>query len=147
MTYKWKPNSRIGINAETAGAVMDNLEQRGALTAKNLVDESRPAEAPLHGEFEWDDVKAAEEYRLQQARHIINCLLIEDDAQQETVRAFFNLAESAPEYRSIRTIMADETQSEALLQVALHELQAFERKYVQISKFRALFAEIDRLSE
>ena len=52
MTYKWKPNSRIGINAETAGAVMDGLEQRGALTAKNLVDESRPAEAPLHDEFE-----------------------------------------------------------------------------------------------
>ena len=146
MTYKWKPNSRIGINAETAGAVMDGLEQRGALTAKNILDESRPTEAPLHNEFEWDDVKAAEEYRLQQARHIINCLLIEDDSQQETVRAFFNLAESAPEYRSIRTIMADETQSEALLQVAIQELQAFERKYAQISKFKALFAEINRLS-
>ena len=75
MTYKWKPSSRIGINAETAGAVMDSLEQRGALTAKNLLDESRPAEAPLHNEFEWDDIKAAEEYRLQQARHIINCLV------------------------------------------------------------------------
>lgn len=146
MTYKWKSNARISVDAGTAGAVMDGLEQRGALTAKNLVDESRPAEAPLHNEFEWDDVKAAEEYRLQQARHIINCLLIEDDSQQEMVRAFFNLAESAPEYRSIRTIMADETQSEALLQVALHELQAFERKYAQISKFKALFAEIDRLS-
>ena len=147
MTYKWKPNSRIGINAETAGAVMDSLEQRGALTAKNLLDESRPAEAPLHNEFEWDDVKAAEEYRLQQARHIINCLLIEDDSQQETVRAFFNLAESAPEYRSIRTIMSDETQSDALLQLAIQELQAFERKYAQISKFKALFAEIDRLTD
>ena len=146
MTYKWKSNARISVDAGTAGAVMDGLEQRGALTAKNLVDESRPAEAPLHNEFEWDDVKAAEEYRLQQARHIINCLLIEDDAQQETVRAFFNLAESAPEYRSIRTIMADETQSETLLQMAIQELQAFERKYAQISKFKALFAEINRLS-
>lgn len=146
MTYKWKSNSRISVDAETAGTVMDNLEQQGKLTAKNLLDESRPTEAPLHGEFEWDDVKAAEEFRLQQARHIINCLLIEDDSQQETVRAFFTLADSAPEYRSIRTIMADETQSEALLQVAMQELQAFERKYTQISKFKALFAEIDRLS-
>ena len=146
MTYKWKPNSRIKTDSETAGAVMDGLEQQGRLTAKNLLDESRPAEAPLHDEFEWDDIKAAEEYRLQQARHIINCLLIEDDSQQETVRAFFNLADTAPEYRSIRTIMADETQSEALLQAAMQELQAFERKYAQISKFKALFAEINRLS-
>ena len=147
MTYKWKPNSRIKIDSETAGAVMDNLEQQGRLTAKNLLDESRPAEAPLHNEFEWDDIKAAEEYRMQQARHIINCLLIEDDSKQEAVRAFFTLAESAPQYRSIRTIMADETQSDALLQLAIQELQAFERKYTQISKFKALFAEIDRLSE
>ena len=42
--------------------------------------------------------------------------------------------------------MADETQSEALLQVAMQELQAFERKYAQISKFKALFSEINRLT-
>ena len=41
MTYKWKPSSRIGINAETAGAVMDDLEQQGKLTAKNLAPSIR----------------------------------------------------------------------------------------------------------
>ena len=34
----------------------------------NLLEESRPAGAVLHGLFEWDDTVAAEKFRAEQAR-------------------------------------------------------------------------------
>ena len=55
MVYKWKDAARIKSDAQTAGEICEKLEKNGGLTAKRLVDESRPEDAPLHKEFEWND--------------------------------------------------------------------------------------------
>lgn len=46
-------------------------DARGGLRPSEVVDEARPKSSPLHGEFEWQDNKAAHEYRLIQARQLI----------------------------------------------------------------------------
>lgn len=43
----------------------------GRLTAQQVLEEARSADSPLHGEFTWDNAKAAEERRLDQARHLL----------------------------------------------------------------------------
>lgn len=47
------------------------LERDGGIRPSVVVEEARPKRAKLHDEFEWNNEKAAEEYRLSQARRLI----------------------------------------------------------------------------
>lgn len=51
------------------------------LTPRMVLDAARPAEAPLHNLFEWDNKKASEKWRLHQARHLIIELRIDNVRQ------------------------------------------------------------------
>lgn len=48
----------------------------GRLTPGDVVEAARPAESPLHDQFEWDDTAAAERYRLEQARALIRSVRV-----------------------------------------------------------------------
>lgn len=61
-----------GVTADAVGSELSRIYKRdGELTAPVVVDEARPDNAVLHPAFEWNDLKAAEEYRVYQARNII----------------------------------------------------------------------------
>jgi hypothetical protein len=47
------------------------LKRHGTLTAELMVDEARDPKSRLHRYFQWDDKRAADEYRLAQARSMI----------------------------------------------------------------------------
>lgn len=131
MVYQWKGAACIKADAQQAGLVCEQLEQTGGLTAKRLLDASRPVDAPLHDEFEWNDSEAAEKYREQQARHIINSLTIVVEEQPVT-RAFVNIRAAGPAYESINVIVKQEDKYAALLAQCKKDLQAFLQKYNQI---------------
>ena len=144
--YSWKSGSYIRASAQDAGEMCDDLALRGKLTAKNLLDANRPEDAPLHGAFEWDDAKAAEEFRLGQARHIIACLVIKPETKTEPqVRCFYNLERSSPNYHSINAILDDTDSTELLLKNALGELAAFQRKYAVLKKLSPVFGAIEQV--
>ena len=63
MVYKKKDGARLKTDAQTVGDILEKLEKNGGLTAKRLVDESRPEDAPLNKKKKWGDAKAAEAYR------------------------------------------------------------------------------------
>lgn len=144
--YKWKTGSQIKTNANIAGAVCEELEQTVGLTAQTLLDASRPEDAPLHNEFEWNDEKAAEEYRQMQARYIIRSLCIdaEIDGKVEPVRAYFTVAGS--QYENIAVIVSEQEKRIALLDVALKELKAFERKYKQLVELQPIMDAIEQVA-
>ena len=73
----------IGVSADTAAAALTNhYKKHGRITARKLVDESTPEDAPLHPCFEWDDEKAADNYRLYQGRNIVRSVhVIQDDGE------------------------------------------------------------------
>lgn len=133
MVYQWKGAACIKVDAQQAGLVCEQLEQTGGLTAKRLLDASRPQDAPLHDEFEWNDTEAAEKYREQQARHIINSLTIVVDEQPVT-RAFVNIRTVGSSYESISIIVQKEDKYAALLDQCKKELQAFLKKYNSIKE-------------
>ena len=97
MVFQWKQGSHIKADAQQAGILCSRLEAEGRLTAKALLDESRDEDSPLHGEFEWNDGIAAEKYRENQARHIINCLVTAHESTAPT-RSFFNVEYKTAEY-------------------------------------------------
>lgn len=138
MTYKWKPGARIKADPQKAVEMMQELEQAGNLSAKGLLDANRPEDAPLHNEFEWNDGVAAEKYREQQARHIINSLVIVREDSQP-VRNYFKISEGNGNYTSLSVILESEDTKEALLNRAKKELLAFEMKYGTLEALAGVF--------
>ena len=135
MVYKWKTGYGHKVKADVAGKVCEELESNGGLTAKRLVEASKPKSAPLHNEFEWNNTKAAELYREQQGRNIINSIEIVVE-EKPAVRAFFNInVNESRSYEHIDTIVQDEDKTQALLDMALAELEAFRNKYDSIREY------------
>lgn len=148
MIYAWKSGSRQKVSAQIAGEVCAELERKGGLNASNLVDVSRPEDAPLHGEFEWDDSIAAEEFRKSQARNLISHLIVVSDVEAaEPVRAFFNVSEETPTYDSFKTVIENEDKYEQLKRRAIKELVAIQRRYAMINGMGELSAVIKHLQE
>ena len=144
--YQFKNGSRHRVSAQIAGQVCAELAQDGKLTACNLVEISRPQNAPLHDEFEWNDSEAAERWREQQARVLIASIVYVDEQSNganEPVRAYFNLRFSDPEYESIETIIRSRDKYAALMERALHELRAFREKYRILESLAPVFDAID----
>lgn len=146
MVYQWKEGARISFPAQIAGRVCSALEEQNALTAQRLVDESRPEDAPLHAAFEWNDTIAAEEWRKHTARHIINSLVIREEAQ-EPVRAFFNIRAEGSSYQSIHAIIRRPDKMDCLLGEAYAEMEAFRRKYAMLEQLRSVMNAIDESME
>ena len=141
-----KQGARIKADAQQAGILCSKLETEGRLTAKALLDESRAEGSPLHDEFEWNDGIAAEKYRENQARHIINCLVTVHESASPT-RSFFNIECKTAEYRSVTAIMQNSESRDQLLSLALRELDAFKQKFSSLSELAAVFAAIEEIQE
>lgn len=138
--------------AQPAGELMAKLESEGRLTAKELVNESRPEDAPLHDYFVWDNEVAAERYREEQGRQIMQAIVEVDDSveleEPHYVKAFYAVEQSGENYWHIDTIVQDEDKSEKLYQFALKELRQIERRYEIIrDRLAAVFDAIDNLQE
>lgn len=148
MQYSYKPGAQIKTPADVAGQVCQQLEESGGLTAKRLLDASRPVDAPLHNEFEWDNNEAAEKYREYQAAHIIRCIIVRPEpANKEPVRAFINIADEKRSYRSLDVVLNTTTMREQMLGQALKDLRAFEVKYSTLSELAEVFNAIHQLNE
>lgn len=149
MIYQWKAGARQKVPAQVAGELCAGLAQSGALTAANLVSVSRPEDAPLHGEFEWNDTEAAERWREQQARVLISSITVisADLPASEPVKAFVNVLYSQPEYESITAVVRQADKYAALMERALAELQSFQRKYKLLSELAPVFSAIDELQQ
>lgn len=146
MVFKWKGCSHISASAQAAGEQCTELEREGNLTAKALVDANRAEDAPLHAAFEWRDDVAAEKYRENQARHIINCLVtVPEGGSVEPVRVFLNIKREEPRYMALSTILTSEEDTLTMLKTATRELRAFEQKYKFLKELAGVFYEIDKL--
>jgi hypothetical protein len=74
----------ISLSKAARLAVID-LEQRGRLTPRDLVEAARDPESPLHAVFEWDDDKAADDWRIEQARRLIRSIKVMVDEETVTI--------------------------------------------------------------
>lgn len=140
-TYAFKPGSHIRADANKAAEVCENLRKGSGLSPQSLLDASRPKDAVLHDEFEWDDSVAAEEYRLRQAGHIIRCIVVIhekpiDGAKKEEavqVRVYHPTHNTEDEkrgtYENIAVIAKNTGMKARLMQDCLRELKWMQNKY------------------
>lgn len=149
MVYQKKPGSRVKADANIIGQVLEKLDKTGGVTAKRLVNVSRPEDAPLHKEFEWDDLVAAENYREYQARHIIGSITVkrEPNDNRPPVRAFQRIKLSEGDggnYYRIDTIKENEIMMEALLNQSYRDMMAFVDKYETLAEIANVTAEMKK---
>ena len=147
MGISWVKGSHFKVSAEVAKGVMDGLAQEGRLTPAELVEASRPENAPLHGEFEWNDSIAAEKWREQTGRVMIASISVTVDKDEETipVRAYFNIEHVSHEYIPTEVIMSDDAKRERLLDIAKRELASFKVKYATLTELAGVMNAIDDL--
>lgn len=146
----WMSGYRTSVKAEDAGLIMKKLESEGRLTPQDLVEEARPIDSPIHKGFEWDDAKAAENYRRHQASIMIRAIVVRESEVIENGREdvsvkIFNLPEKGGSYESLRTILLDEDKAENLLARAKEELGYFRKKYSQIQRLSKVISAINEV--
>jgi hypothetical protein len=135
-----------------AGDECRRLEEDGGLTPARLVDASRPDDAPLHKEFEWDDAVAAERYRENQASSVIRHLVTVsiDHSDVPAARSFVPVLVTDDEEEQRRStyvttcvaLSIEETRG-MVLRRALSEARAYKRKYGGLAELAKVIAEID----
>ena len=72
------------MKAAVAKALADLHQQNDGLRPSEVVAAAKPKTSPLHCEFTWDDTKAAHEYRLNEARHLIRVVTWVDKTKEGT---------------------------------------------------------------
>ena len=142
MVYQWKKCNHCKGSAQVAGEICEQLEKAGQLSAKNLLDVSRPEDAPLHDSFEWDDSVAAERYREDQAREIIRSIVIVPE-KSNPVRGFFKIESAEPTYQSIQSVLQNEDSTQKLLATAFRELSAIQNKYASLRQLNKVWEAVE----
>lgn len=128
------------LKKKDVAAVVSVLESTGKKrldsreTATALVDASRPKASPTHHLFNWDDTRAAELYRLDQAHKIIASIrVIFEDAPDEPLRAFPVVVTRGKQgYYPMPKVLSDEHLTRALLDQAKADLVAWSNRYARL---------------
>ena len=148
MVYQamWKNGVTAKTSADVAAKVMDELATHGMLSAQGLVDASRPEDAPMHKDFEWNNEIAGEQWRKQQARvYIGGIIYTPTQSQGEPTRMFVKLKTDGEQYTTLETVLRSQDSMNELREQAAKELAQFRNKYNTILKMAGAIADVDAL--
>jgi acetolactate synthase regulatory subunit len=131
------------------------VQKQKGLTAESLLDEARKKSSKLHKFFEWDNDKAGDKWRLQQARVLINEVQI--IVENKTRYAFENVSisvqnkgceeEYVREYFPLADIMTDEQKRKQLIARALIEVNYWKERHSELTEFNDVFSSIDKANK
>lgn len=154
--WTFKPNRRpLPVTAKVARDELRRvLDGHGVLTPAVVVEESKPRAAPLHPCFEWNDSKAATEFRLHQARNIINIVQVtttDARGRKSTVPEFINVSEPTDEnararhYQPVEVAMNDPETRRTIMEACLNRLLMVRDNYRNLMEFSRVWSAIDEL--
>lgn len=146
MVYQWKSGARIKGDAQTSGELFERLSATAeGLTARTLLEASKPESAPLHNDYEWNDEIAADNWRLQQSNHFINSIsvvMVSKETNEEMQVRAFHITTEEHKYDPIELIVQQKDKYTALLSNAKAELETFKRKYNTLKELKPVFEAI-----
>lgn len=123
------------------------LQQGGVIRPVDVLEFARDPETALHACFEWDDDKAAHEFRLEQARKLLRVYVTVEQGKSEPVRAYVSLKSDRQKegggYRAITDVLSDDALRNQLLSDALDELRAVQSRYKHLQKLAKVWRAVD----
>lgn len=144
--YNWKMKS-FGkkIDANEAVNEMEKVESiYGSLTPENVVKYAENKETKLRKLFEWNDKKAAYNYRLQQARNILNNIEVKvvSNGENRKIPVYEVVkTNSEKKYKNIENITTDE--AEQVKQTTIRELSIIKSKLEIYNNFESVIGHIN----
>lgn len=151
MIYQFKDGAHLSGDAQAVGEKLSALEANGKLTPEGVVREAKNIRSVLHPYFEWDDAKAAERWRMDQASHLIRSVTVQvepqDHEEPRIIRAFVPIS-GADENRSyVPTLKAlgDAEMRRQVLAQAHSELGAVARKYREMQELAEVVQAIEKV--
>lgn len=124
-------------------------KNRGVLLPLKVVEFARNPDTALHSRFDWSDRKAAQKYRLWQAREVIRVYVTVLEADTEPVKVYVSLYNDRKRdgggYRSLRDVMKNPKYRQQLLEQAEFEMQIFKQKYKRLMQLKPIFEAADRV--
>ena len=130
-----------------AEKVYHEIESLGECGPERIVEYAKDDSTELHKCFEWDDTKAAERWRVQQARMVCNSLTVTievEEAEPISVRIIEH-DDTEKVYRPIVATVRNEDQYSRLLSQAKSELASFKRRFQSIKELRAIIDDIEEV--
>lgn len=148
--YSWSGPKRAVSAEKVANHIADLERKYGEVTGEIFLESARSEKSEMHKLFEWDDRKAAEEFRKAQARTIISSIrvtVVSDEAEPVITRAFVQYEPQKSGYISIRNAMEDIEKKESVLDQARKELKWFTEKYKSFEELAAVVESINTFLE
>lgn len=129
-------------------------DERGKLTPALVVDVARDNRHPLHTRFEWNDTRAAERWRREQAHQLIKSVQINYVSTRTgtpiSIRAFHAVQETNGRtyaYEPTSAVMQDPMVMQ-ILRASMHrEWKAMKRRYDAYEEFWNMVVDDTRVAE
>jgi hypothetical protein len=150
MKFTYVTGGSKAVKAGVAGHELERIrsESNGQLHASTVVEESRAEDAPLHPVFEWDDGKAADEYRKNQARQLISSIRVvyeSPDASRQS-RMYVNVTTGGGRhYMPSIEAMADDELREQVLNRLLKMLNHYDTDLRELKGLRNIRSKVQSL--
>jgi hypothetical protein len=129
--------------AQVVGETLSSLAEESPLTAEKVVKEAKKIKNPLHEFFEWKDSKAAAEYRLEQARHLMRSIVVQYQPNKDSplIRAFVTLTKEADGEGY------EVTAKKRQIERALKEAEEWRRRWIHLKEFALVFQALEKLKK
>lgn len=126
------------------------VEKSNGLTPKNILERAKDSSSNLHNLFEWDNSVAAEKFRLEQARGLIQNIKIIVGEKMirgfESVRVIVNdTGEMKNTYLPIMDILSNEEYREQKIVEALNNITYWRAKFQDLKELKPIFVSIDKV--
>lgn len=143
MQVQWKVN---GIFKADAAKVYQEIGTEN-VTPESVLEKAKDKKSELHKCFDWDDKSAANKYRLQQARQIIQLIVTVPDKKEEPPKRVFQISTERNTYQPMTFFMKNEDEANALLNRAKEELRAFQVRYASLKgELEEVFEAIEKIA-
>jgi hypothetical protein len=123
-------------------------EHRGIIQPSIVVAKARDARSPLHSCFEWDNSKAAEAFRLEQARGLIRTyvtVISEENHPQDVFVSLSTDRKTGGGYRILADVINDGDMKKILLKDALDEMIYFTNKYNRLQELSSVIEAMNKV--
>ena len=144
MVIKWGVR-RYNADPKKCWAEIKSLGD--TVTPEMVVEYARDPETELHKCFEWDDTKAAEAWRKQQARLVCGSLVVVEEKEEKEQISFRILQHDPLEqaYKPVTLIVRNEDEYKRLVNRAKAELASFRERYKNILELQSVIEEIEKV--
>jgi hypothetical protein len=125
------------LDPQRVGERLHRLSQDngGRLKPQHVVDDARSPRSPLHRHFDWNDKRAAEAFRRDQARELITLIIrVDDDTDDgQPRRAFLSVTDKVgAAYRTVDEVLGSRDLQLALWRRAESDLKNWEVRYNEL---------------